>query len=151
ESVSGILESNYTEGNQWYLNGQPIDGATGPTLVANESGTYRVESVVQEGCVTSAEYDFVITDLHEQNASNRFEIYPNPSKDFLKFSAPVNEKVSDVSLLNNVGAVVGKMRLHTAGGRVSGELDMTEVASGLYILRILGETSGVVTHKIIKN
>jgi hypothetical protein len=151
EAVSGVLESNYAEGNQWYFNDQPIAGATGQTLIPNESGKYRVESLIQEGCVAVAEYDFLITDIHEQNVANRFRIYPNPLNDFLKFSAPESEKVSDVSLMNSVGAIVGRMNLQQSGGTVSGELDLREAAPGFYVLRIVGEKSGVVTHKIIKN
>ncbi len=45
--------SSYATGNQWYLDGTLIEGATGATLTAQASGLYTVEVAVN-GCTTSA-------------------------------------------------------------------------------------------------
>src|SRR5690606_21668939 len=36
------LQSSVADGNQWYLNGFPIPGATGQTITPTESGDYSV-------------------------------------------------------------------------------------------------------------
>ncbi len=43
------LSSSAASGNQWYLNGNPIGGATSQTYVANATGTYTVV-VTSNGC-----------------------------------------------------------------------------------------------------
>ncbi len=51
---SVTLTSSYATGNQWYVDGTPIAGATASSLVATTSGKYEVV-VTQSGCsVTSA-------------------------------------------------------------------------------------------------
>ncbi len=50
------LRSNYTLGNQWYLNGQIIAGATAQTLRVTRSGTYSVIVTDTNGCSGSATF-----------------------------------------------------------------------------------------------
>ena len=49
---AGQLSSSYTGGNQWYLDGAAIPGATASRFVAQRSGNYTVQSV-QGACTTS--------------------------------------------------------------------------------------------------
>lgn len=46
EGDSVILSSNQAYGNQWYLNGNPISGATENTFVAYATGDYSLESTL---------------------------------------------------------------------------------------------------------
>lgn len=46
---SVTLTSSYTDGNQWYADGLPVNGATGQTLLVTTSGKYEVV-VTQNGC-----------------------------------------------------------------------------------------------------
>jgi hypothetical protein len=47
------LTSSSATGNQWYLNGNPIGGATNQQFIANATGNYSV-SVTNLGCVVSS-------------------------------------------------------------------------------------------------
>lgn len=59
-----VLSSNFTSGNQWYLNGNPINGAENATQVLTQSGTYTVKVTLTGGCVvTSDPYIFDMTSL----------------------------------------------------------------------------------------
>ncbi len=49
------LTSSFTGTNQWYLNGQPITGATASTYAATQSGSYTVAATV--GTCISPVYD----------------------------------------------------------------------------------------------
>ncbi len=53
------LESNYESGNQWYLNDQLINGASGKSLNVTQSGVYKLV-VSSQGCTVSVEKTFVV-------------------------------------------------------------------------------------------
>ena len=74
-SVSNVEpETSY----QWYLNGTAIDGATGQTYDANESGAYQVTAV--NGCLSnSTTFNAIISGLHE-SSQHAMVIYPNPAE-----------------------------------------------------------------------
>lgn len=45
-----LLTSSAASGNQWYQDGQPIPGATNPTLLATTAAQYTVRVTGSEGC-----------------------------------------------------------------------------------------------------
>ncbi|MCX6323120.1 MAG: GEVED domain-containing protein, partial [Sphingobacteriales bacterium] len=58
---SVTLSSNAATGNQWYLNGSPISGQTGTTLLVNASGSYTVVSTSLAGCPSATSNAIVVT------------------------------------------------------------------------------------------
>ena len=59
-SGSVILTSNASSGNQWYKDGNAINGSTGTTLNVTESGSYTVKVIVN-GCESTASNAIVVT------------------------------------------------------------------------------------------
>ncbi len=57
---SVTLTSSSASGNQWYLNGNPIGGATNQAYVATASGSYRV-AVTASGCTSALSTAAVVT------------------------------------------------------------------------------------------
>ncbi len=57
---SVTLNSSAASGNQWYFNGAPIAGATGPSQVATAGGTYTVTTTVN-GCLSAPAPATVVT------------------------------------------------------------------------------------------
>jgi len=57
---SVLLSSDAASGNQWYLNGNPIGGATNQTYSATASGSYTVKVTVT-GCTSAASNAIVVT------------------------------------------------------------------------------------------
>lgn len=53
--TSAILQSNYSEGIQWFLDGWPIDGATTSTLEIEEEGIYQLQFTDTLGAITFSE------------------------------------------------------------------------------------------------
>jgi uncharacterized repeat protein (TIGR01451 family) len=68
---------------QWYLNGNPIDGATDQTYTATENGNYSVEVTNEFGCSTlSDEVNVTSISIGEIDAA-MILAYPNPTSDVL--------------------------------------------------------------------
>jgi len=59
-SQSVTLTSSSATGNQWYLNGNPIGGATNQTYVATASGSYTVK-VTALGCTSAPSAGVTVT------------------------------------------------------------------------------------------
>lgn len=68
---------------QWYLNGDPIDGATSENYTATESGIYTVEVSDANGCTDmSDEYIFTYVSVEPTYQVN-ISISPNPASDII--------------------------------------------------------------------
>jgi hypothetical protein len=58
---SVTLTSSSGTGNQWYLNGNPIGGATNNTYIANASGSYTVRVTDGNNCTSAASAPTTVT------------------------------------------------------------------------------------------
>jgi PKD repeat protein len=67
---------------QWYLNGQPLPGATSQNYIADTSGTYYAEEFNSHGCAgtsNSVTVTLAITSINDLFSSGFFNVYPNPN------------------------------------------------------------------------
>jgi hypothetical protein len=71
-----VLNSSYSIGNQWFLNGQPIPGATGQNYIATIDGYYTVEVIIN-GCKSMP------SEMIFWNKAGQIDIAikPNPASD----------------------------------------------------------------------
>jgi ELWxxDGT repeat protein len=137
---SEVLQSSAADGNQWYLNGEKISGATSTTFKATESGNYTVAANVEE-CqgATSNAMAVAVTGLEDDNSVS---VFPNPAKDKLY-----------VQWSGNAGAVT-LMGIRGESYTSTSFVDRTEIpvshlAAGVYIVKIA--TSGKqIVKKFIK-
>ncbi|MCX6275512.1 MAG: T9SS type A sorting domain-containing protein [Bacteroidetes bacterium] len=78
----GILYSSAPAGNQWYLGGTPIAGATMDNYTPTQNGVYAVEVTSPEGCtVLSVQFTVLDVAVSEINGSSTTVVYPNPMHD----------------------------------------------------------------------
>jgi poly(3-hydroxybutyrate) depolymerase len=88
--TNGILYSNIDEGNQWLLNGEPIEGAVNSSYRPMKTGNYSL--VVSNGCTrSSASVPFIVTgeDKYPVSADD-IMLYPNPAKSILHLKTDRN-------------------------------------------------------------
>ena len=140
-----VLQSSYAEGNQWYLDGKPIPGATSPSIEANQSGVYKVV-VTSSNCTTSVERVVVITGL-EPALPAHITIYPNPTTDLLTVAVKSSNEVN-ARLVNVMGATVYDQPLDGTSVK-KGSFNMQEQSEGMYIL-IVQDGDKVYKTRIIK-
>ena len=138
-----VLTSSSPTGNQWYLNGVAVPGATGPTYTVatvSQQGTYTVVVTSAAGCVSppSAGQSVVITASAQAAASLPLQFYPNPAHTTATVQLPAVSGATSATLTvtDALGRVVQTrtVSLSATGTRV--ELDLTNVASGVYLLHV---------------
>ncbi len=143
-----VLTSSAANGNQWFLNGLLLEGATGSTLEAIGSGTYTVVSTIN-GCASEVSEGFVlvITGAEEKSTSPNVQLFPNPVQQALYVlvegvqTVPVRFEIIDC-LGQVVRAQVGETNRQEA-------LAMHEASAGLYIIRIYTPHT-VITRQVVK-
>ncbi len=88
---------------QWFLDNQPISGATNDTITFSSNGTYSVEIIDSFGCVHTSTPLSLGLGLEEWTTA--WQLYPNPASDlvFLQFpDAFIAEYVELVDLTGRV-------------------------------------------------
>ena len=147
-SVNGkIFQSSYTVGNQWYLNGQQIPGATSQTFEPTLPGVYKVE-VTSSNCITSVEREFLITGVEPTfGLPDHISIYPNPTSGVLIVAVKSNNEVN-ARILTLLGATLVDQPLEGTGVK-KGTFNLQEQSEGMYIL-IVQDGSKVYKTRIIR-
>jgi hypothetical protein len=145
------LTSNANAGNQWYLNGVIIPGATGKQHVAVYSGNYTV--VVTTNVCSSAPSNslLVLPVAIKVNRTDRvFDIYPNPSAgEFnIKVESPNGEDFN-IEIYNNLGAIVWIQKNVTITGTFNKHIDLSELPSGIYMVALRNNTKNIVKKLVI--
>ncbi len=171
-ATATILTSNYQSGNQWYFNGEKIEGATGKSIEPSQSGNYKTEVTVQ-GCTSSAEIEFVFpvvtptppveevvipptpeeeipVEIEKVSFYNIISISPNPFREtaLLEISDTF-KNVSKVRVISSSGQIIGFVELTQADGKKTGFIQLGDHPAGVYLVQIFS-TTGVYERKVIK-
>jgi hypothetical protein len=145
------LVSNFTTGNQWYLAGKAISGATGQSYTPLQSGIYQLKVTLSSGCTSESDtYIYVVTtNSADNNATIGLVIYPIPANKQLNIIFGVKDAGQlNLSLVNIAGKIVYSNTQLLAAGSFSTVLNVADQPPGTYVLKILlGQN--LYTHKII--
>ena len=129
---AGVLSSNYAAGNQWLLDGVPIQGATSNTYRPVITGKYGVIATAS-GCTTSSEIFFLVTGL-ETSSTDHVSVYPNPVIEKVRVTVQSENEVQ-VRIVNLLGILIHQKKLE--GGKIKeGQFDMQSHADGLYLVLV---------------
>lgn len=136
EITGDKLVSNHTAGNQWYLDGQKIEGATGQEFKPLKSGVYTLE-VSAGACTTGTQVEYVVTSIDDP-ALVGVDVYPNPTAGKVKVNVNSSNSVT-ISLYNSVGVkLISNLRLAESGPNSrTAEIDLSEGTAGFYLIEIL--------------
>lgn len=135
---------------QWFRNGNPVPGATGPDFTPEFSGNHFVRVCDENDCFgNSANIEFTvgindISDLYELN------VYPNPNGGEFTVEADLGSH-TDVTLV--VRDVVGRELMQSE--RIEGvssfrrTFDISHLANGVYYVQVAGN-GGMSVRPVIK-
>jgi hypothetical protein len=138
----GILTSDASFGNQWYLNGEAIIGETNTTHTPTSSGVYTVTS--NNGECTSLQSNTIELDFSAIEINDLlevFEIYPNPNNGtFIVMITGIKEGNYQIDVVNTIGQVVYLKELgNLYQSSYQENFDLTHLSRGIYIFRISSE------------
>jgi len=133
-----VLSSNFTTGNQWYLNGNAIDGATSQTYSPKQSGNYKVDVTLSNGCVAESDnFVYAILDITPENDIGMV-VFPVPANGLLNvvFAAKAASTLN-MSLINSIGQNVYAQSQQIQQGNFSTLINVGGLAPGTYVLKVL--------------
>ena len=140
-------------GYQWFLNGDPIPGATGIDYTAIQSGNYHVEYIGPNGCPTSTPVlEFTIqVGVDEYSIFDALDVYPNPGKgEFtVRGILPTTEDVT-IEVTNMLGQALQATIRVSDTNDFNQPVNISGFANGVYFVRITAAES-TVTVRYIKS
>lgn len=137
EDVEGETTLTASHGNdiQWYLDGEPIEGATNTELIPEVNGIYSATATDANGCLLESEPVQVGSLSAAAAFASALNVYPNPFADNLHIETG-NVRVKQVRIFDLTGKPVLSEIRSTSGNFV---LNLSEVARGIYFVEITSE------------
>lgn len=134
---------------QWYLNGNPIAGATTQSIIATQVGMYTVEAFNAQGCSSGVSAAVLVDAIPDIDIS-AFSIYPNPSSGVFWISF-TGEQHSDYQLdiVAADGRVVAAESLQDFSGEYRQMFDLSGFGAGVYLVRITHNNATVAYRTLI--
>ncbi len=133
------LVSNSDYGNQWFLNGKKIDGATGKVFIPLVTGNYSLQVTDSSGCVSpmSAQYYYDVESVIENIiGSGIFEISPIPASDFLNIRLMTGfENLKSIQIYTLPGEKAAEFSDFGSENDML-RLDVSNLSNGTYIIII---------------
>ena len=137
-SQSGnVLTSSFISGNQWYLDGVAITGATGQTYAPQQSGNYTVQATLSGGCVVASDaYRWALISLNPGSGDIGLTAFPVPATTQLNvlFHAKTAGQIT-LSMINTSGRIFTTQTQNVSVGDFSTVLNVTNLPAGTYVLR----------------
>ncbi len=133
---------------QWLLNGDTIVGATSQSYTATVSGTYTVQVTDGNGCGNTATAVSVVTGIENVSLVNLL-VYPNPTENILNVRADNLAEVARIELHDDLGRLLFEKEVRD--NAIREELDLSNYASGVYLLVIKNSDKTLAARRVFKN
>ncbi|GAA4364086.1 hypothetical protein GCM10023185_33290 [Hymenobacter saemangeumensis] len=145
------LTSSSLTGNQWYLNGAPIPGATAVTYTVSAGPSQAVYTVVvtnAAGCRSTPSAAQIITASRSSTAFLGLTVHPNPAPDGrIQVRWQPTAHPTYLRVVNGVGQLV--LHRDVPAGVKALSLELANLPPGLYILQV-GSTTALETMRLLR-
>lgn len=133
---SYTLTSTPADHYQWLFNGDSIQGATGQTYFANNTGYYSVMVTNSFGCnnVSDTVYIHYINAVPAGQLPARFNVYPNPSTGLLYVVPAMQSSFLEASILSPTGQMIYNHVFENVFQNTQIVLNPGRLDAGLYTL-----------------
>jgi hypothetical protein len=140
--IGDTLFSSYSYGNVWYRYNAIIPNATSDTLIVNHDGSYFCVHTDFMGCTSlpSNYIQILHTPVYMYDLDD-FVIYPNPTSGIIYLEFPDSLKDSEIFVYDCSGRLLLTQKIST-------EISLNNIASGLYVLYIESVNGKVLYKKI---
>lgn len=135
---------------QWFLNGNPIDGATSADYTATEDGDYTVTVTDGNGCTSelSAVATVANTAVIDAVLDAAISIFPNPTN--AELNVVINANRTN-NLFLQLTDVAGRTIKFNHVVETNNVIDMSALSAGVYILKIGEVDGGFAIRQIVKH
>ena len=130
-----ILTSSIVTGNQWYLEGDLIVGATEQTYDATPTGNGNYSDIATvNGCSSEPSNIIPITTIGLNDmTTGSFSIYPVPNDgSFTITFSTMKPEIYDLQVYNSLGMIIYEINDFLVNGVVQKRIDIKPVSSGVY-------------------
>lgn len=126
---------------QWFLDGEPIPGATGSTIDFQGAGTYTVVVGNNSGCeAVSDPYLITTTGITGELTPEGIEVFPVPASEQLFVRLPDNFSPENLTVFSATGKVILQTgQMNVSGGILT--LNADSWAPGVYIVQVSDKNS----------
>ncbi len=141
--VDGVLTVDGGDDVQWYLDGFPILGATGPTFEYSFPGIYTASVDTGGQCdLISEPYEVIISGVSELEAYT--VIYPQPVQSNL-----IIESKKDIASIQII-SIDGKLVQTEVINDFRANINCSELQFGTYVVRIQFNNGAIIHKRVIK-
>ncbi|NVK03929.1 MAG: T9SS type A sorting domain-containing protein [Flavobacteriia bacterium] len=142
-SVPGFVEF------KWFINGvrfaaSPTDSAITILNGAVTNQTIEVYATTPDSCTAYDSVYYFPWSIAENDWSQAISIYPNPANGSFQLKSSLSMNTVEVTLLSVSGRVIKKW------SPAQGVLDVSEIPSGVYLVRIQDETQVAIKRLILE-
>jgi uncharacterized repeat protein (TIGR01451 family) len=136
-----LLTASEGDHYQWFLDGEPIEGATEQEFSALEDGNYSVQVDIDFPCSDSSISTFIVVTSIEEWEGREIKLFPNPmtttaTLDLGELQGPIQIEIYDI---------LGKLHRSEVLSVESGNLTLKrgDLTKGIYILRLTVDSEAV--------
>jgi hypothetical protein len=148
--VGSELISSAANGNQWYLEGDPISGAIEQSYTATQNGSYSVVVTDSNGCTAQSDtLVFLITNIAAYLSNKGIQVYPNPADQFINVAFSKQDILQEtiIGLYDMEGKLVRSVAI--THPQATYMLDSAQLPNGTYLLKVENGHNTLATQKVI--
>jgi Bacterial Ig-like domain/Secretion system C-terminal sorting domain len=138
-----VLTSSSATGNQWFLAGTAIAGATGNTHSVTGAGVYSVQ-VTADNCVSAKSNDFAVVVTGLEPRTSELKLHPNPASTHTTVSIPDGQggkiQMSDLR---------GSAAITISSNKAEEQVDVERLSTGVYFVTVT-TAKGVYRTRLVK-
>jgi len=125
---------------------------TGTAFTAPTAGTYYFK-LTDFSAITAAAQSMRVDSFNftsslgvDQFLSEKFALFPNPSKDIINVVNSINASITNLEITDVNGRIVKNVKLD---GVDETQISVSDLSSGIYMMKIVSD-KGIITKKVIK-
>lgn len=143
-----LLTSSSAFGNQWFLDGNLISGASDSTYIALANGWYSVMVTDANGCSNLSDSVFILVGgIADLQGKNVFKLKPNPATDEVEITGLKLEVGDEIFITNALGKISSKTKIERT--KVTYSINVSGFQPGIYFVNIINANT-ISTLKMIK-
>jgi hypothetical protein len=150
--IGNTLVSSSDVDNQWYLNGEPIEGETDKSYTIEQNGNYFVEVSNNFGCSQVSEIKNLIVSGTEEwteinTKDSHLQIFPNPNNG--QFSVKINTEENYLYKIINITGHEIKSGTLKNSEQIQ-KITIDNASEGIYLIQIFNKQEHYIGKILIK-